>query len=114
LGRESVQFFEPAPGSSTGKESPWRLIERLLSVFVAFSSTAGNSSASAVRLLNRIVAARAKRVASQYSTRAERASPQRAILGDGFGGIFRTRWKESARRWKKGRNDELVEPDKFD
>jgi hypothetical protein len=65
-------------------------------------------------LFHRIVTTGIERMTAQQSTQRHDAPARRTVPTNRFSGILGTRGIESARRWKKGRNEEFIEPKKCD
>ncbi len=63
-------------------------------------------------LFNGIVATWIEGVTAQQPAKRHATSSKGAISTNRLSGILRTCWKESARRWKKRRNDEFIESKK--
>jgi hypothetical protein len=110
-------------GSSTERVSLWKSKVRISDVFVAFSVYSRFALNLALRpenldpipaSLHWIVATGAEGMATQQSARRHHTSLYGAISINRLDGILRTRGKESARRWKKWRDDQFVKPKKCD
>ena len=107
------------PGRSTEKVLLWRSKEQLLAVFVAFSLgpaglLSGLDPVPVSLSFHWIVSARAERMATQQSAYRHHTSSHGAISINGLDGILGTRGIESARSWKKRRDDLLIKPKKCD